>query len=186
MGGHHSRRLRRDIQVNNQVVQKLSLQNIHIRFARGVTIHRSGSPKSYYPRFQQSSSVITMNRRNFIIKAGKAFPVIAGAVYIVGCDSNDSNDSGSGNNNGNNGGQPTTLRVFSTTSAGHSHSADLPLADVDSVSSKSYQSSNSGGHIHSVTLSVAQLTTIGGGGIVTVTSTDSGGHTHGFTFELTA
>lgn len=127
-----------------------------------------------------------MNRRRFIIQAGKAFPIVAGAVYVVGCDSNDPDNSDSGNNNGNNGGQPTTLRVVSTVDAGHSHSAEVPLSDFNSASNKSYQTSNSGGHVHSVTLSVAQLTTIGGGGIVTVTSTDSGGHTHGFTFELSS
>ncbi len=127
-----------------------------------------------------------MNRRRFIIKAGKAFPIVAGAVYVIGCDSNDLNNSDSGDDNGNNGGRPTTLRVVSTVDAGHSHSAELPLTDLDSTSSKTYQSSTSGGHNHSVTLSVAQLITISGGGRVIVTSTISGAHTHRFTFELSS
>ena len=125
-----------------------------------------------------------MNRRRFIIKAGKAFPIVAGAIYIVGCDSNDSNDADTGENNGNNGGPPTTLSVVSSTDAGHSHSAAIPINDFSSSSAKSYQSSDSGGHIHSVTLSATQLATIGSGGIITVGSTNSGGHTHQFTFEL--
>ncbi|GMQ80599.1 MAG: hypothetical protein BMS9Abin05_0027 [Rhodothermia bacterium] len=126
-----------------------------------------------------------MDRRRFIIKAGQAFPVFAGAVYLVGCDSN-SDNTGGNNNGGNNGGnnQPTILTATSTVVAGHSHSAQIPTADFASASNETYDTSNSGGHIHMVTLSAAQLASLGSGGVVTVTSTNNSGHTHRFTFQL--
>lgn len=117
-----------------------------------------------------------MDRRTFIIKAGQAFPVVAGAVYVIGCDS-DSTDDGNGNGNGS-----TTIVAISTVDAGHSHRVEFPEGDLSSSSAKTYQSSSSGGHTHSVVLSEAQLNTIEGGGSVTVTSSNSDGHTHQFTF----
>jgi len=115
-----------------------------------------------------------MDRRTFIIKAGQAFPVVAGAVYVIGCDSDSGGD---GNGNG------TTIVSISTVDAGHSHRVEFPEADLSSPSARTYQSSSSESHTHSVVLSEAQLTTIEGGGSVTVTSSDSGGHTHQFTFS---
>jgi len=119
-----------------------------------------------------------MNRRRFIIEAGKAFPVMAGAIYLVGCDSTSSESDNPGNGN------PQYLTVSSTTNSGHSHTLSLPLSDLESTSAKTYDSSNSGGHIHMVTLSSDQLGTISGGSAVTVTSTNDAGHTHQFTFQL--
>jgi len=125
-----------------------------------------------------------MNRRRFIIEAGKAFPIIAGAVYVVGCDSN--SDGNNISSNGNDGGdQIMTLSAVSTFVDGHSHSATIPLSDLDSAARKSYQSSNADSHTHTVSLSVSQLGVISSGSSVTVTSTNSGGHVHQFTFSLT-
>ena len=130
-----------------------------------------------------------MDRRRFIIKAGQAFPVFAGAIYLVGCDSNSSNsdNSGGNNNGGNNGGnnQPMFLTAVSTVTDGHSHSAQIPVADFGSVSNKTYNASSSDGHIHMVTLSTSHLASLGTGGVVIVTSTNDFGHTHRFTFQLT-
>ncbi len=125
-----------------------------------------------------------MNRRRFIIEAGKAFPVVAGAIYVVGCDTNSDgeNNSNTGNNGGN---QIMTLSAVSTIVAGHSHSASIPIADLDSATAKNYQSSNSDQHVHTVTLSATQLGTISTGTSVTVGSSSSVGHTHQFTFSLT-
>jgi len=125
-----------------------------------------------------------MNRRRFIIEAGKAFPVVAGAIYLVGCDTNSDgeNNSNTGNNGGN---QSMTVSAVSTIVAGHSHSASVPIGDLDSATAKSYQSSNSDQHVHTVTLSATQLGTISTGTSVTVGSSSSVGHTHQFTFSLT-
>ena len=125
-----------------------------------------------------------MNRRRFIIEAGKAFPIVAGAVYVVGCDSN-SDGTNNANNENNGGSQIMTFSAVSTVVAGHSHSATIPVTDLNSATGKSYQSSNSDAHIHTVTLSSSQLETIGSGTSVTVGSSDSGGHTHQFTFSYT-
>ena len=125
-----------------------------------------------------------MDRRQFIIEAGKAFSVVAGAIYVVGCDTNSYGENNS--NNGNNGGnQIVTLSAVSTVVAGHSHSAAIPLDDLDSATGKSYQSSSSDAHVHTVTLSATQLGTISAGTSVTVGSSSSVGHSHQFTFSLT-
>jgi len=122
----------------------------------------------------------TMDRRRFIIEAGKAFPIVAGAIYVVGCDAN------SDGNNGNDGGDQTmTLSAVSTLVAGHSHSATIPISDLDSAARKSYQSSSADSHTHTVSLSVSQLGIISSGSSVTVTSSNSVGHAHQFTFSLT-
>ena len=125
-----------------------------------------------------------MNRRRFIIEAGKAFPIVTGAVYIVGCDTNsDAENNPTNRNNG--GGQTMTLTAVSTVVAGHSHSTTIPIDDLDSATEKSYQSSNSDAHVHSVTLSVSQLRAISTGSSVTVSSSNSAGHIHQFTFSFT-
>ena len=123
-----------------------------------------------------------MDRRKFIIKAGQAFPVVAGALYVVGCDSYSDDGSGNGNGNGNGGNGTMTIVANSTVNSGHSHRIEFPEGDLTSSSAKSYRSTSSGGHTHSVVLSQAQLTTIEGGGSVTVTSSNDSGHTHQFTF----
>jgi hypothetical protein len=120
-----------------------------------------------------------MKRRTFLIEAGKAFPIVAGALYIVGCDSNE--DDGNGNP------PPSgmTITTTSTTDAGHSHSASIPEDDLDLTSNKVYTSSNDGGHVHTVALTAADFATLAGGGEVTVTSSLAGSHTHDFTFRAT-
>ena len=73
----------------------------------------------------------------------------------------------------------------STVNSGHSHTAELPEADVDSTQNRTYSSSYSSGHIHSVTLTAANYETLRTSGEVTVTSATVSGHTHNFTFRLT-
>lgn len=122
-----------------------------------------------------------MNRRHFIIKAGKSFPVVAGAMYLAGCDSSsmDGGSSDSPNDEPN----VMVIRATSTFDAGHSHSTEIPETDLSSTSNRTYSSSSSGGHSHQVSLTSAQLNTIGDGGEVTITSSDDAGHTHRFTFK---
>lgn len=124
-----------------------------------------------------------MNRRRFIIEAGKAFPIVAGAFYIVGCDSN--TDGATSSKTGNNSStQFLTLNAVSTVVAGHSHSAAIPIGDLNSATGKSYESSSSNSHKHMVSLSAAQLGTISTGTAVTVVSSNFTGHAHQFTFSL--
>ena len=124
-----------------------------------------------------------MNRRRFFIEAGKAFSVVAGAVYIVGCDSNSDSEINSKPRN-TSGNQTMTLTAVSTVVAGHSHSTIIPLSDLDVATEISYQSSNSSAHTHDVTLSASQLRTISAGNSVTVVSSNSNGHIHQFTFSF--
>ncbi len=124
-----------------------------------------------------------MNRRHFIIRAGKSFPVIAGALYVVGCDSDSNDDDSDGDPGNNNPPAGMTIFVTSTRVDGHTHNTEVPFSDLDSTVSRSYNASSSGGHIHTVTLSSAQLNSIESGSSVTVTSSSSSGHTHQFTFK---
>ena len=117
-----------------------------------------------------------IDRRTFVIEAGKAFPIVLGALYVIGC-----GDSGPTN--------PSTVADVSSTSTvvnAHSHSANVPASDQLHPADTTYTSSSSLSHVHMVTLTANQLSTIASGGSVTVTSTVStvtGTHTHDFTFQ---
>ena len=116
-----------------------------------------------------------MDRRVFVIEAGKAFPVIAGALYLIGCGSSTTS--------------PSMVADVSSTSTnvnGHTHTTNVPSADQLHPVDTNYTSSTDSGHNHMVTLTASQLSSIASGGSVTVTSTSSavtGNHTHSFTFQ---
>jgi hypothetical protein len=116
-----------------------------------------------------------MQRRVFIIEAGKAFPIVAGAVYLIACGSSTTS--------------PSTVADVSSTSTnvnGHTHAANVPASDQLHPADTTYTSSTDAGHNHLVTLTASQLSTIASGGSVTVTSAASavtGSHTHSFTFQ---
>jgi hypothetical protein len=116
-----------------------------------------------------------MDRRTFVIEAGKAFPVVVGALYAIGCTSSTTS--------------PSAVADVASTSTivnGHTHSANVPASDQLHPADTTYTSSNALNHVHMVTLTAAQLSTIASGRPVTVTSTSSavtGDHTHDFTFQ---
>jgi hypothetical protein len=80
------------------------------------------------------------------------------------------------------------VSTTSTTVSEHTHTLCVPDADLTSPPSAgaTYTSScnldplNDIDHIHNVTLSALELSTINGGGTVTVTSTEDDLHTHQF------
>ena len=110
-------------------------------------------------------------RRVFLIQAGKAFPVVAGALYLIGCDE------------AFNPSAVADISSVSTVNAGHSHTINVPSADQLHPAAKTYTSTSVFAHVHMVTLTEDQLRTLATGGSVTVTSTTSGTHTHDFTFQ---
>ncbi len=115
-----------------------------------------------------------MDRRVFFIEAGKAFPVVVGALYLIGCGSSTSPSS------------VADVRGVSTVINAHSHTANVPASDQLRPADTTYASSTDAGHNHMVTLTAAQLQSIASGGSVTVTSTASpvtGNHSHDFTFQ---
>ena len=117
-----------------------------------------------------------MDRRIFLIEAGKAFPVVLGAVYLIGC----------GSNSGTSPSAVADVQGFSTVVNSHSHTANVPASDQLHPADTAYTSSTDLAHNHMVTLSAGQLRTIASGGSVTVTSTSSpttGNHSHDFTFQ---
>ena len=115
-----------------------------------------------------------MERRTFIIHAGKAFPVVIGALYLIDCGSPTS---------------PSAVAAVASDSTivnGHSHTANVPASDQLHPANTTYTSSTASAHDHMVTLTADQLSTIASGGSVTVTSTASsvtGNHRHDFTFQ---
>jgi len=82
--------------------------------------------------------------------------------------------------------------VGSSNVAGHTHTLSIPAADLlasPAVARTYTTSAASAGaaHTHQVSLTAAQMTTLAGGGSVTVTTTaDASGHQHSFSMALTA
>jgi hypothetical protein len=116
-----------------------------------------------------------MNRRTFVIEAGKAFPAVAGALYLISCGDSTVTPSAT-----------ASISSVSTTVNAHTHDAGIPASDQMKGTTTTYTTSATLSHDHMVTLSGSQLTTLGQGGSVTVTSTSSavtGNHTHDFTFQ---
>ena len=116
-----------------------------------------------------------MNRRVFMLEAGKAVPVVVGAIYLVGC-GGDSTVTPSAT---------ADIKSTSTVSNGHSHDVNIPSSDQLKATTTVYTSTNVSAHDHQVTLTGTQLATLGNAGTVTVTSTSSavtGVHTHDFVF----
>ena len=116
-----------------------------------------------------------MQRRVFVIQAGKAFPVVAGALYLIGCGSSTTT--------------PSAVAQISSTSTvinSHSHVVGVPASDQLHPANTTYTSSTSSAHEHMVTLTASQLSSLASGGSVTVTSTVStvtGTHQHDFAFQ---
>ena len=116
-----------------------------------------------------------MDRRVFVIEAGKAFPIVAGALYLIGCGSSTTSPSAIAD-----------VLSTSTNINGHTHTANVPASDQLHPADASYTSSTDSAHNHMVTLTASQLSAIASGGSVTVTSNSStvtGNHTHDFTFQ---
>ena len=125
-----------------------------------------------------------MQRRVFLIEAGKAFPVVAGAIYLIGCGNSTVAPSSVANISS------TSTVAFSGTANAHTHDVGIPASDQMKGTTTTYTSSQPNpssilSHDHMVTLSGSQLTTLAQLGTVTVTSTSSpviANHTHDFTF----
>ena len=115
-----------------------------------------------------------MNRRVFILEAGKAIPIVVGAIYLVGCGNSSTSPSATAD-----------VQATSTVSNAHSHTANVPASDQQKAVATTYTTSNVQAHEHTVVMTGAQLSSLAGGGSVTVTtsaSTVTGVHTHDFVF----
>ena len=119
---------------------------------------------------------------------------LAGAtvtLIITGCGSDDDGDGtgGSGGSGGGTGGAGgagggtggsagSTGGCTTTIGANHAHAFDVPAADLDSTTDKTYSIQGGSPHDHMITLTAADLATLKGGGSVTVTSTETNAHSH--------
>jgi uncharacterized lipoprotein YajG len=116
-----------------------------------------------------------MQRRTFLIEVGRAFPVVAGALYLAGCGSSPTVPS-----------DVASISSVSTTVNGHTHTVGVSASDQLHPADTTYTSSTDLSHNHMVTLTASQLSMLAASGSVTVTSTSStvtGNHTHDFTFQ---
>src|SRR5712691_10628721 len=98
-----------------------------------------------------------MQRRVFIIEAGKAFPVIVGALYVIGCGSSSPSSPSA----------TADISSTSTVSNNHTHTCGVPASDQLKAVLTVYTSSSTLSHDHQVTLSASQLASLASGGSVT-------------------
>jgi hypothetical protein len=128
-----------------------------------------------------------IDRRQFIMVAGRSIPITIGVPYLVACStdaepmtgpSDPDNDPTNDPNNSN-----SVVTAVSTVDAGHSHNASIPESDVASTQGKSYGASSASGHVHTVTFTAADFETLRTTGQVTILSSSDAGHTHSFTFN---
>jgi hypothetical protein len=139
----------------------------------------------------------SMNRKGFL---KLTFTLIGGATVAAGCSSTSTSgtggSSGSGGSTGAGGSgvdakadtgpaimcaDPlVTVQLPDTTM--HTHTLFVPLSDLSKTSDQTELTSgfpmDSSGHFHTAVLTVADLTTLKGGGSVTVTSSMSGDPLH--------
>jgi hypothetical protein len=65
----------------------------------------------------------------------------------------------------------------------HTHTVTIPASMLNSTMSQTFNTSVELAHMHMVTLNPAQMTTLKGGGSVTVTSSVASAHTHDYTIS---
>lgn len=129
---------------------------------------------------------MTLTRKTFCTS-------LAGAtvtLWLQGCGGG--SDYGSDGGGGGNPAGSTCGAAGNDISANHGHALSIPKADLDAPANRTYAlTPSTEGHVHSVTFTPAQLTTMKGGGSVTVTSTTTaasglygGTHSHSVTAQV--
>jgi len=109
-----------------------------------------------------------MNRREFLVRVGGTLVAIPFVLEAVSC-GDDSSPTGT----------PTDqFDAQSEVAGGHTHSIRIVCTQLTSSTDILYTSSNSSGHTHTVSLTVANLTTIAGGGQINTNSSTASGHFH--------
>lgn len=121
-----------------------------------------------------------IDRRQFIVVAGRSIPITLGVPYLVACGTETDPINGPSNPNNPN---SDVITSVSTVDAGHSHNASIPETDVSLTQGKSYGASSASGHVHTVTFTAADFETLRTTGEVTIASSSDAGHSHSFTFN---
>lgn len=115
-----------------------------------------------------------ISRKDFL-KLGAA----AGAtvtLVLVGCGGDDDGSSGSGGSAGSSG-SPCSADIV----ANHGHVLEIPAADLDATTEKTYNIQGTAAHPHTLVFTAAQMAELKGGASVTVTSSLDASHTHDVT-----
>jgi len=97
---------------------------------------------------------------------------VAGALYLIGC---------GGSVTG--GANVSAVVATSSETNGHSHQCTVPRSDIRNPVNATYRTTAAAGHDHMVVLSIADLTNLSLGGVVTVSSTTTANHRHDFRFR---
>lgn len=111
-----------------------------------------------------------MDRRDFLRNAGLVTTWLGISVFLQAC-SDDSNP-----------GTPSGGDVSGTISANHGHAVTITGAQVRAGNAVDLTLTG-GAHTHVVSLTAPQVTSIGAGTQVSVTSTSTSAHTHLVTFN---
>ncbi|MGE0787586.1 MAG: hypothetical protein AB7S26_18065 [Sandaracinaceae bacterium] len=114
-------------------------------------------------------------RRVFLVET---VGVAAATAFAVGCGDGGGDDAGPPRTDSGGGGSCTPA---STIADNHAHVLMIPEADLSSATDVTYDIMGGSPHNHTVTLTAAQLATLAGGGMVTVTSSETNAHSHGVT-----
>ena len=123
-----------------------------------------------------------LSRRQFTRESVLA--LLSGVVIIVtGCGGSDSSSPTSPSTGGGGGGGGEVGGVDGTVSANHGHIATVTDAQINAGSDVSLDIRGNADHPHTVNLTGAELTQIGNGQQVVVTTTNNQAHTHRVTFN---
>lgn len=127
-----------------------------------------------------------LTRRQLLARGTTLLALVPVVGPLLGCSSSGGDDGAGGACSGG-------IDTVSTVDAAHTHTLCIQTSDLTSppAAGMTYTSSVEGGHSHRVTLTQAQLTSIGGGQTVTVTSSNDvdtingEAHTHQFAVAKT-
>lgn len=121
---------------------------------------------------------MSISRRGFLGVALAAGGTSGLLLVGSGCGGDDdSSGSGGGTGTGGSTGGSCTSDIVSN----HGHTLSVSAADISAATDKTYSIKGGSAHDHQVTLTAAHFATLGGGGSVTVTSTDASAHNHSVT-----
>lgn len=114
---------------------------------------------------------MAITRKAFLVQW---LPAAGGAWLLAGCGGGGGDDDGTAMPPPPSGGQCGV-----TISGNHGHVLNLPIADLDSTTDRTYDIQGSAPHTHSVTFSAAQLAMLKAGQTVSVASSAfTDGHSH--------
>jgi len=123
------------------------------------------------------SQLHKLNRRDFIAKLG----LYGGGLFVLaGCGSDNVTP-----NSNQSGGFCLDSSPSTSIAANHGHSLSVPLADLESQTSKTYSIKGVATHDHTVTITAGQFKSLLEGESLQLSSSIGSGHSHSVTVSCT-